>query len=94
MKNYILTVACSHLCFTITRMNLYVLGVFIMAKNKHMQPGWTRATFIVREEYLEKIKNLAYWKRISIKQMMDNILAEQLIPVKVKPRPDQIDEIS
>jgi hypothetical protein len=24
--------------------------------------GWTRATFILRKDYLEKLKELAYWK--------------------------------
>ena len=32
---------------------------------------WTRATFIVREAYLEKLKDYAYTERISIKRALD-----------------------
>jgi hypothetical protein len=39
-----------------------------------LQPGWTRATFIIREEYLSKLKDRAYWDRKAIKDVLDNIL--------------------
>lgn len=34
----------------------------------------TRATFIVREDLLEKVKALAYWEREQIKQTIDKAL--------------------
>lgn len=38
-----------------------------------LEPGWTRATFIVREEYLEKIKTLAFMGKMSMKDLIDKI---------------------
>jgi hypothetical protein len=51
-----------------------------------LREGWTRATFILREDYLGKIKSLAYWKRRNIKEVMDDILGEYLKGKKIKPR--------
>ena len=51
-----------------------------------LRDGWTRATFILREDYLEKIKSLAYWKRRNIKEVMDEVLEEYLKGKKIKPR--------
>jgi hypothetical protein len=39
-----------------------------------LQRGWTRATFIIREEYLSKLKEKAYWDRKAIKDVLDDIL--------------------
>jgi len=39
-----------------------------------LQHGWTRATFIVQTELLEKVKALAYWERRSIKEVIDEAL--------------------
>jgi hypothetical protein len=35
----------------------------------------TRATFIIREDVLDKIKAIAYWDRLTIKQFMDSALS-------------------
>jgi hypothetical protein len=43
-----------------------------------LQPGWTRATFIIREEYLSKLKDKAYWDRKAIKSVLDEILGAGL----------------
>jgi hypothetical protein len=51
-----------------------------------LREGWTRATFILREDYLEKIKSLAYWKRRNIKEVMDEALEEYLKGRKIKSR--------
>jgi hypothetical protein len=51
-----------------------------------LREGWTRATFILREDYLEKIKSLAYWKRRNIKEVMDDVLGEYLKGRNIKPR--------
>jgi len=48
------------------------------ASQKGLKDGWTRDTFILRKEYLEKIKLLAYWERISIKEVMDKALGSYL----------------
>ena len=51
-----------------------------------LREGWTRATFILREGYLEKIKSLAYWKRKNIKEVIDDVLGEYLKGKKIKSR--------
>jgi hypothetical protein len=51
-----------------------------------LREGWTRATFILREDYLKKIKSLAYWKRKNIKEVMDDVLQEYLKGKKIKSR--------
>jgi len=46
-----------------------------MASNKTsengLQDGWTRATFILRRNYLERLKASAYWERKKIKEVVD-----------------------
>jgi hypothetical protein len=39
-----------------------------------LQPGWIRASFIVREKYLKRLKEKAYWDRRAIKDVLDDIL--------------------
>jgi hypothetical protein len=51
-----------------------------------LREGWTRATFILREDYLGKIKALAYWKRKNIKEVMNEALEEYLKGKKIKSR--------
>ena len=51
-----------------------------------LKDGWTRATFILREDHLGKIKALAYWKRKNIKEVIDEILEEYLKGKKIKSR--------
>lgn len=36
----------------------------------------TRATFIVNEELLEKLKAIAYWDRVLIKDVVNNLLQD------------------
>ena len=50
--------------------------------------GETRATFIVREDLLEKVKDFAYWERLQIKEVVNTAL-EQYFADKddMEPRP-------
>ena len=57
-------------------------------KSKGLNDGWTRATFIMREENLDKLKDLAYWERLQIKEVMDNILTDYFSRKVVQQRPD------
>ena len=50
-----------------------------------LKHGWTRATFIVRKDHLEKIKAFAYWKRKNIKEVMEEALETYLRGKKIKP---------
>ena len=59
--------------------------------SKGLSAGWTRATFIVTEETLDKIKDLAYTRRESLKDIVEDALREYLqgkktISRKVKGR--------
>ena len=44
----------------------------------------TRATFIVREELLEKLKAIAYWDRVLIKEVIDKALEEAVVKYEKK----------
>lgn len=39
---------------------------------------WQRTTFFVRKEYVKKIKQLAYWDRKTIKEIIDQALGSFL----------------
>lgn len=60
-----------------------------MSEAKTVKQGlpeeWTRATFIVREQYLEKLKAKAYWDRKAIKEVLDEALSQYLGNKKIKP---------
>lgn len=47
-------------------------------QNNSTKPNELRATFIVREDYLEKIKAVAYWDRILVKDVMNIALGQYL----------------
>ena len=53
---------------------------------KGLKEGWTRATFIVRESHLEKLKDLAYWERKQIKELVDEIFGSYLQGKRIKKR--------
>lgn len=46
----------------------------LVSSKKGLPKGWTRATFIIREDFLKKIKNLAYWERVTVKNIIDEAL--------------------
>lgn len=43
-----------------------------------LRADWTRATFIVRKEHVEKIKDLAYWNRKKVKEVVEEALRSYL----------------
>ena len=49
----------------------------------------TRATFIINEELLDKLKAIAYWDRVLIKDVVNTALQEYLTKKKPKPRPEE-----
>ena len=54
----------------------------------------TRATFIVNEDSLEKLKAIAYWDRLRIKEVVNTALEDYLKEYekqngKVKPAPEK-----
>ncbi|MGD0915670.1 MAG: hypothetical protein ABSB22_04335 [Thermodesulfobacteriota bacterium] len=53
---------------------------------KGLKDGWIRATFILREDYLEKLKASAYWQRKQIKEVIDEALRLYLKGKKTRTR--------
>jgi hypothetical protein len=52
--------------------------MFVNTSQRGLHKGWTRNTFILRKDYLEKIKGLAYWERKTIKDVVDEALGSYL----------------
>ncbi len=50
-----------------------------------LKEGWTRATFILKKEHLEKIKAVAYWDRKKVKQVIDEALEGYFRRKRVRP---------
>jgi len=46
----------------------------IHSSQRGLQDGWTRATFILKKNHLEKLKALVYWEGETIKEVMDETL--------------------
>jgi hypothetical protein len=40
---------------------------------KGLQDGWTRATFVLRKDYLSKLKAVSYWERKKMKEVMGEV---------------------
>jgi len=57
----------------------------IKSSEKGLRDGWTRNTFILRIDYLEKIKALAYWERKKVKDVVDEALGSYLKGKKIRP---------
>lgn len=51
-----------------------------------LKDGWIRATFILRKDYLEKLKALAYWERKKIKEVVDDALSLYLKGKKTRAK--------
>lgn len=51
---------------------------------KGLQDGWTRATFVLRKDYLSKLKAVSYWERKKIKEVIDEALRNYLKGKKIK----------
>ena len=52
--------------------------VSIKTAQRGLHDGWTRATFILRERHLEKLKALAHCERKTIKEVVDEALGSYL----------------
>ena len=59
----------------------------VKTTQRGLHDGWTRATFILKKNHLEKLKALAYWERKTIKEIMDEALGNYL--KRKKNRPDE-----
>ena len=63
----------------------------IITKNSQegTKEGYARATFIVREDLLDKIKAKAYWGRKEIKKVVEEALENHLKEKKIRPIPKE-----
>ncbi len=52
--------------------------VSIKTTQQGLQDGWTRATFVLRKDYLEKLKAVSYWDRKKLKEVIDEALGAYL----------------
>lgn len=57
---------------------------------KEFPSGWSKTSLEIRDEYFEKLKAIAYWERVHLKDIFDEIL-EKFIPTlgEVKPIPKE-----
>jgi len=51
---------------------------------KGLQDGWTRATFVLRKDYLSKLKAVSYWDRKKMKEVIDDALGNYLKGKRIK----------
>ncbi len=56
---------------------------------KGLPSGWTRTTMVIREDFLEKLKDVAYWERANVKDLFDEILEKFISSREIKPRPKE-----
>ena len=55
--------------------------------SKGLRPGWTRATFIVREETVQQLKAVAYWDRKELKRVVEEAFRLYLEGKETRPVP-------
>ena len=59
-----------------------VSNVSVSTSSKGLPKGWTRATFIVRQDLLHRVKRAAYWDRKQIKDIVTEALDAYLVDKK------------
>ncbi|MGC8722567.1 MAG: hypothetical protein ACP5VF_01665 [Acidobacteriota bacterium] len=60
--------------------------------SKGLRPGWTRATFIVKEETVQQLKAVAYWDRKELKRVVEEAFGQYLAGKDVPPIPEDAAE--
>lgn len=61
----------------------------IPSARRGLQDDLTRATFIMKQEFLEKIKAYAYWERVQIKDVLDEMCEQFFENKKVRSIPEK-----
>ena len=59
--------------------------------NKGLQQGYSRATFIVKDELLEQLRAVSYWERIKLQSVLELAIRSYLktVPDESKIVPPQ-----
>lgn len=52
-----------------------------------LHDGWTRATIIVKESHMDMIRAIAYWDRLTVKDLMEKIFDDYLKSKNIKAIP-------
>lgn len=63
----------------------------VSLSSKPSKPGYKRQTYIVREDYIEKIRAMAYWERREITEVINELLGGCLKDKKTDPIPGDTD---
>ena len=58
-----------------------------ISSQKGTIPGETRATIIINEQLLDKVKAVAYWDRELVKETINKAITDYIEKKKPKPRP-------
>lgn len=53
-------------------------------RKTNIKNDYIRQTYIIKREYVDKLKREAYWKRITQKEILDRILKEYFKDKKIK----------
>ncbi|MFA5998441.1 MAG: hypothetical protein WC747_00270 [Candidatus Babeliales bacterium] len=61
----------------------------VPAAKRGLQDDLIRATFILKQDYLEKIKSYAYWERLQIKDVFDEMCQQFFANKKVRSVPEK-----
>lgn len=56
---------------------------------KGLEEGWTRVTFIVEKNVLEKARDYAYWERMHLKDVVNEALIVFFADKDISPRPNK-----
>ena len=64
------------------------------ARTKGLSHGWTRSTFLVREDHLKKLKTLAFMGQTTLKDVIEHILENFLANKNIRTGPNKnLDEV-
>lgn len=66
-----------------------VSDLSIPAAKRGLQEDLIRATFIIKQDHLEKIKALAYWERIQIKDVIEDMCEQFFENRKIRSIPQK-----
>jgi len=55
-----------------------------------IEDDYIRQTYIIKKEYVNKLKDKAYWDRTSQKEILDGILENYFKDKNIKPMPGKV----
>ncbi len=55
-----------------------------------IEDDYIRQTYVIKREYVNKLKDKAYWDRISQKEILDGILKDYFKDKNIKPIPGKV----